>query len=73
MKTLLKPLPKSVLMSSGLTAAASAADAGEFLGSGMTASISNEEMDDIMEIVKCIEESSLLKEGVSEPLQNETK
>ena len=33
--------------------------------------ISNEEMDDIMEIVKSLEESGLLIKGVSETIKNE--
>ena len=35
--------------------------------------ISNEEMDDIMKIVKSLEESGLLVEGVSETIKNEAK
>ena len=33
--------------------------------------ISNEEMDDIMEIVKSLEESGLLIKGISETIKNE--
>ena len=57
MKSLIKPLTKSVLIPLGLTAAASAADAGihkKVLGSGhnsTTLIISNDEMDDILKIV----------------------
>ena len=55
-KNVIKPLAKSVLIPSGLTAAASAADAGiekKMLGSGTTTLIiSNEEMNDIMKIVQ---------------------
>ena len=53
MKSVIKPLAKSVLIPLGLTAAASAADAGihkKILGSGhnnTTLIISNDEMDDI--------------------------
>ena len=54
-KNAIKPLVKSVLISLGLTAAASAADAGihkKILESGTTTLIiSNEEMNDIMKIV----------------------
>ena len=57
----LKPLAKSVLISLGLTVAASAVDAAilqKRFGSGMTTLIiSNEEMNDIMKIVKSLEES----------------
>ena len=35
--------------------------------------ISNEEMDDIMKIVKSLEESGLLIKGVSETIKNEAK
>ena len=35
--------------------------------------ISNEEMDDIMKIGKCLEKSGLLIKGVSETLQNEAR
>ena len=87
-KNVIKLLPKSVLISVGLTAAASAAYAGihkKILGSGHRPSsstlhnnntiliISNDEMKDIIEIVKSLEKSSLLPEGVSETIQNEAK
>ena len=56
MKNVLKPLVKSVLIPLGLTAAASATDAAihkKMFRSGTTALIiSNEEMSDIMKIVK---------------------
>ena len=56
MKNVIKPLAKSVLTPLGLTAAASAADAGihkKFLGSGKTTLvISNDEIEDIVKIVK---------------------
>ena len=80
MKSVIKPLAKSVLVPLGLTAAASAADAGiheKILGSGhnnnTTLIISNEEMDDILKIVKSLEDSGVLLKGVSETIQNETK
>ena len=54
-KNVIKPLAKSVLIPLGLTAAASAADAGihkKILGSGNTTLIiSNEEMNDVIKIV----------------------
>ena len=62
----LKPLPKSdlILIPLGLTLAASATDAGihkKMFGSGFTTLvISNEEMNDIMKIVKSLDESGLL-------------
>ena len=43
-------------------------------GSGNTVLIiSNEEMEDIMEIVKSIDESGLSIKGISETIKNETK
>ena len=82
MKNVIKPLAKSVLIPLGLTAAASAADAGihkKILGSGhnnpssTTLIISNNEMEDIIKIVKSLEDSGLLLKGVSETVQNEAK
>ena len=78
-KSVIKPLPKSVLIPLGLTAAAAAADAGilkKILGSGhknTTLIISNDEMDDILKIVKSLEYSGVLLKGVSETIQNEAK
>ena len=87
MKNVIKPLAKTVLIPLGLTAAASAADPGihkKVLGSGHHSSdsashnntiliISNDEMKDIIEIVKSLEDSSLLPEGVSETVQNKAR
>ena len=76
-KNIIKPLAKSVLIPLGLTAAASAADAGrlkKILGSGNTTLIiSNEEMDDIIKIVQALEDSNVLLKGVTETVKNETK
>ena len=62
----LKPLAKSVLIPSGLTAAASASDTvvhKKMFGSGFTTlRISNEEIN-IIKTVKCLEESGLLIKG----------
>ena len=73
----IKPLAKSVLIPLGLTAAASAADAGihkKILGSGNTTLIiSNKDMDDLIKIVKSLEDSGLLLKGVTESVQNEVK
>ena len=71
----IKPLAKSVLIPLGLTAAASAADAGihkKILGSGnmTTLIISNDEIHDIIKIVKSLEDSGLLVKGVTETVQN---
>ena len=79
MKSVIKPLARSVLIPLGLTAAASAADAGihkKILGSGhnnTTLIISNDEMDDILKIVKSLEDSGVLLKGVSETIQREAK
>ena len=75
-KSVIKPLAKSVLVPLGLTATASAADAGihkNILGSGhnnTTLIISNDEMDDILKIVKSLEDSGVLLKGVSETIQH---
>ena len=76
-KNVIKPLAKSVLIPLGLTAAASAADAGihkKILGSGnnITLIISNDEINDIIKIVKSLEDSGLLLKGV-ETVQNDIK
>ena len=72
-----KPLAKSVLIPLGLTAVASATDTvihKKMLGSGFTTLIiSNEEMNDIMKIVKSLEEFGLLIKGISETIKNEAK
>ena len=78
-KGVIKPLAKSVLIPLGLTAPASAADAGihkNILGSGhnnTTLIISNDEMDDILKMVKYLENSGILLKGVSETIQHEAK
>ena len=83
LKNVIKPLTKSVIIPLGLTAAASAADAGilkKILGSGNHSShnntiltISNDERKDIIRIVKSLEHSGLLLKGVSETIQNVVK
>ena len=81
-KNVIKPLTKSVLIPLGLTAAASAANAGthkKILGSGhdhpssTTLILSNDEIEDIIKIVKSLEDSGLLLKGVTETVQNEVK
>ena len=77
---MIKALAKSFLIPLGLTAAASAADA-EILkkvleschNNTTTLIISNNEMEDIIKIVKSLEDSGLLLKGVSETIQNEAK
>ena len=72
----LKSLVNSVLIPLGV-ASASVADAGihkKILGSGTTTLIiSNEELEDIMKIVKSLEDPGLLMKGISETIQNEAK
>ena len=79
-KSVIKPLAKSVLVPLGLTAAASAADAGihkKILGSGHNNNtnliISNDEIDDILKIIGSLEDSGVLLKGVSETIQHEAK
>ena len=77
-KNVIKPLAKIVLIPLGLTAAASAADAGihkKILGSGnnTTLIISNKDMDDLIKIVKSLEDSGLLLKRITESVQNEIK
>ena len=83
-KNKIKPLAKSVLIPLGLTAAASAADAGihkKILESGQNRNnppstallISNNDMEDLIKIVKSLEDSGLLLKGVTETVQNEVK
>ena len=77
-KNVIQPLAKSALIPLGLTAAASATDSGihkKILGSGnmTTLIISNDEINDIIKIVKSLEDSGLLLKGVTETVQNEVK
>ena len=76
-KNIVKLLPKSVLIPLGLTAAASAADAGiqkKIYGSGTTTLvILNEEMNDIMEIVQALDDSNIPLKRVTKTIKNETK
>ena len=84
----IKQLAKSVLIPLALTSAASEADARihkKILGSGhncplssashntATLIISNNEIEDIIKIVKSLEDSCLLLKGVTETVQNEVK
>ena len=74
MKTVIKPLAKCVLIPLGLTAAASAADAGilkKILESGTTTLIiSNDQTEDIIKTVKSLKDSGILLKGVCETVQN---
>ena len=77
MKNVLKPLDKTVSVLLGLTAPVLATDAAvhkKMFGSGNTTlTISNEEMNDVMKIVKFLEESGLLIKDISETIKNEAK
>ena len=87
MKNVIKPLAKSVLIHLGLTASASAADAGrhkKILGSGHSPSsstlhnntmliISNNEMKDIIRMAKCLEDFDLLLKQFKMNLKNKKK
>ena len=76
-KNVIKPVTKSSLIPLGLTAAASASNAGihkKILGSGhnnTTLIFSNDGMDDILKIVHALEDSGVLLKGVSETIQLE--
>ena len=72
------PLAKNVLAPLGISAAISAIDGSikkkKMLGAGTTTLIiSNDEMNDILKIVKSLENSGLLLKGVSETIQHEAK
>ena len=71
------PLAKNVLAPLGITAAASAIDAGiqkKIHGSGTTTLIiSNEEMNDIMKIVQALEDSNILLKGVTKTVKIKQK
>ena len=75
------PLLKSVIKPFGmlgLTAAASATDAAinkKILGSGnhTILTISNDDMQDLLKIVKSLEGSGLLLDGITETVKNEVK
>ena len=81
----LKPLAKRVLILLGLTSAASATDPAihkKIFGSARpsdlvsrttTLIILNDEMNDIMKIVKSLEEFGFLIKGVSQTIKNEAK
>ena len=77
MKNVLKPLAKSVLIPLGLTAAESVTDVPiqkKVFGSGTTTLVfSNEDLNDIMKIVKCLIESGLLINCVSKTIKQEAK
>ena len=70
------PLAKNVLAPLALTAAMSTIDGSikkKMLGSGTTTLIPNDEMNDIIKIVKSLEDSGVILKGVSETIQHEAK
>ena len=85
MKNILKPLTKKVLILLGITAAASSIDGvihkkmfGSVSPSDLASEIavlkiSNVEINDMMEIIKSLEESGLLIKDVRETVKDETK
>ena len=70
------PLAKNVLAPLGLTVAMSAIDGGiqkTIHGSGVKLIIEQEDMKDIMKIIKSLENSGILLKRVSKTIKNETK
>ena len=70
------PLAKNILAPLGLTAALSAIDGSiqkKIHGSGVKLIIEQEDMNDIMKIIKALENSGILLKGVSKTIKNETK
>ena len=70
------PLAKNVLASLGLTAAMSAIDGSiqkKIHGSGVKLIIEQEDMNDIIKIIKALENSGILLKGVTKTIKNETK
>ena len=77
-----KPLAKNVLTTLGLTSAMSAIDgsiqkkihgSGATKGAGVKLITEQEDMKDIMKIIKALENSGILLKGVSKTIKNETK
>ena len=70
------PLAKNVLAPLGLTAAMSAIDGSiqkKIHGLGVKLIIEQEDMNDIMKIIKALENSDILLKGESKTIKNETK
>ena len=70
------PLAQNVLAPLGLTAAMSAIDGSiqkKIHGSGVKLIIEQEDMNDIMKIIKALENSGILLKGVSKAIKSETK
>ena len=76
------PLAKNVLAPLGLTAAMSAIDgsiqkkihgSGATKGAGVKLIIKQEDMNDIMKVIKALENSGILLKGISKTIKDETK
>ena len=70
------PLAKNVLAPLGLTTAMSATDGSiqkKVRGDGIKLMIDNEDMNDIMKIIKALEKSGVLLNGVGKTIENEVK
>ena len=71
------PLAKNILARLRITAAASTIDVGiqkKMHDSGkITLIISNEEMNDLMEIIQALKDDDILLKGVTKTIENETK
>ena len=70
------PLAKNVLAPLGLTAAMSSIDGSiqkKINGSGVKLIIEQEDMNDIMKIIKALENSGILLKGLRKTIKNETK
>ena len=70
------PLAQNVLAPLGLTAAMSAIDGSiqkKIRGSGVKLIIEQEDMNDIIKIIKALENSGILLKGVTKTIENETK
>ena len=70
------PLPKNVLAPLGLTAVMSAIDGRiqkKIHGFGVKLIIEQEDMNDIIKIIKALENSGILLKGVTKTTKNETK
>ena len=76
-RNILKPLAKTVLMPLGLTAAGKATDAAihkKMSGSGETTLMnSNEEMIDIIKIIRSLKEYGLSIKDIGKAIRNEAK
>ena len=70
------PLAKNVLAPLGLIAAMSAIDGGiqkKMRGEGIKLIIEQEDLNDIIKIIKSLQNSGILLKGVSKTIENETK